>query len=272
MRKRHSFLTVWAAVALCACAAWAADLKPFQKAALERVLAALDPAVREMARPQLEQTFAAMNEDQIKLMLASMANNESDQEAPAEEEAPPQASAEDLAYNRAQYEPAIRKAWTAQKAFDDYVDARLAAECPKEGTYAVWGQAWRYEVMPLGANWQRASQNVDQEVQIIGASYAPQDGRYRFDFSDVRTDFDRSTVAAAITAACSEYKDVGQKFMAAARAGMSGDMLPNGNALENNANGKVSAISQKLTTVLQSQAPSGNGAIYHALMNGKRIN
>jgi hypothetical protein len=60
--------------------------------------------------------------------------------------------------------------------------------------------------------------------------------------------------------------------MAAARAGMSGDMLPNGNALENNANGKVSAISQKLTTVLQSQAPSGNGAIYHALMNGKRIN
>jgi hypothetical protein len=182
----------------------AAELEPYQQAALDDILATLDAETREFARPQLEQMLAMMGEAEVEMMRTAMLEQAPDnpaEEAEAVDFSEP-ASPEDLAFNREQYEPALREAWRASNAFDSFVDATLAAKCPSGDEFAVFGSGWRYEVAPMQPTWTRASDSADTEVQVIGSSYAPQDGRYRFDFSGTRNDFDRTAVEGAIGDAC----------------------------------------------------------------------
>jgi hypothetical protein len=214
-----------------------------------------------------------MKQAKEQLMLQKMVEQPPDnppEEAEVVEESV--ATPEDLAYNRAQYEPALREAWQASHDFDEFADATLAANCPtNRDEYAVYGSAWRYEVMPMQPSWTRASNSADLEVQIVGPSYAPQDGRYDFDFSGMRNNFDRAAVESAIKSACAEYRKIGEEFMAAAKAGMQGDMLPNGPELENAANAKASPLMNALGDKLKSLGPAGNAPILTALINGTRV-
>lgn len=251
-----------------------ANLKPFQQDALDKILATMDPQVRQMMRPQLEQTLSVLNESQVEMMLASMTADQTDTGAAEEEyveDEAPVASEEDLEFNRQQYEPVIRKSWQAQKQFDDFVDAELANTCPPAGKFAVFGSGWRNEIYPPSLTWTRASNGADLNVQIIGSSYAPQDGRYRFDFSEVRYSFDQTSVRQAIVSFCKNYEATGEAFMREAKSGMEDDFLPGGYELEQKYNGMMSKYVQQLESVLQAQAPEANNAIFMALLNGERI-
>ena len=246
-------------------------LAPYQQAALEKILATIDPSMRDTLRPQFAQTLAVLNEDQVDAMLAGMlADDEEALEVPESNETGP-AGADDLAYNQSQYEPAIRRQWAAQKAFDDFVDGQLSGQCPAAGTFAVFGLTWRHEVYPLEPFWPRASDSADLDVQIIGPSYAPQDGRYEFDFSKVRTDFDRETVENAIHEACAAYIATGERFVADANARKGDEGVTGGMELEQAANASVGPVRKKLEETLQSAAPAGDGALIQSLINARRV-
>jgi hypothetical protein len=251
-------------------------LAPHQQAALDEILASIDPQARAMMRDQLARTLSVMNEQQVSMMLAAMEAGSDDRDAEPTSSAaagddPPIADEADLAFNRNQYEPAIRSAWQAQKAFDDFVDATLHTACPPNGAFAVWGSGWRYELAPLTPNWPRASDDADLDVQILGSSYAPQDGRYEFDFSALSSSFDRSAVQTAISQACADYRAIGDRFMADARRGIQGDYLPNGFELEGAANARVEPVRTHLSEALASLAPGGTVALVQILLGGKRI-
>jgi hypothetical protein len=261
------------AVALAfAASAGAQSLKPFQQEALDAILATVDPEIRPVMRAQLEPTLGMLNEQQVAMMLSSFASSQEEADSVPDEPEREQsmASAEDLAYNRAQYEPVIRRLWEAGKAFDDFVAGRIEAHCEAGREFAVYGSAWRYEVYPLDPTWPRVSNGPDLDVQIIGGTYAPQDGRYDFDFSEVRTDFSAAAVERAIVNACAEYGTIGEAFLAEARAKITEDNLEEGMPIEGEANGNVQRVRSQLETVLQAQAPGGNSAIYTALLNGRR--
>ncbi len=268
----HKPLTI-ALVLLAATAA--AELAPYQQVALDRILATMDAESQQYAQPQLEAMLATMNEAQVNMIVQSMLEQAPDN--PQEEEEPADvydtvATPEDLEYNRRQFEPALREAWRAGKEFDEFVDATLAARCPAAGAYAVYGSAWRYEPMAMQPYWTRTSNSADIDVQVLGSSYAPQDGRYRFDFSGARNTFDRNAVDGAITRACNDYRAIGEEFLASARRGISNGFLPNGDALENAANARVSPLVTALGEQLQALAPTGNATILNALLNGTRVN
>jgi hypothetical protein len=273
MLKILSRLAVIALLAVPA-ALTAAELKPYQQAALADILATMDAETREFARPQLEQMLAQMGEAEVEMMLTAMLQQAPDN-PPEEDEAadlPEPAAPEDLAFNREQYEPALRDAWRASKEFDSFVDATLAAKCPGGDAFAVFGSGWRYEVAPMQPTWTRASNSADTEVQVIGSSYAPQDGRYRFDFSGARNDFDRSAVEGAIVDACKAYREIGAGFLAAARAHTEDELVSEGYELEQAANGEAFALMEELGKKLQALGPAGNAPILTALMSGTRVN
>lgn len=252
-----------------------AALQPYQQRALEQILATMDPQVQAMMRPQLEQTLAILSESQVEMMLASMAEDgtsDGDDDSTAASDAAPVMSDEDRAWNRSQYEPALRSAWAADKAFDDFVDSRLQSSCPASGSYAVWGQAWRFEVMPFAPSWSRSSDTVDSYVQILGESYAPQDGRYRFDFPNFSKGFDREVVASSIGKACDDYRRIGEEFMTAAEQQVSDSTLQAGPAIENRANGLAAKVQQELESVLLQHAPDAKSAVLLAMINGQRLN
>lgn len=248
-------------------------LEPFQQSALDRILATMDAETQAYAKPQLEAMLGTMSEGEVQMVLAAMLeqapdNPPEDVEIEAVDTA---ATPEDLDYNRAQYEPVLRDAWSASHAFDGFVDAKLAEHCPARDAYAVFGSGWRYEVAPMQPNWIRASNSADLEVEVLGSSYAPQDGRYRFDFSAVRNTFDKAAVEAAIRESCAAYREIGESFLAEARAGMEGDMLPNGFDLENAANARAFPLMSALGDTLQSLGPTGNAPILNALITGTRL-
>jgi len=250
----------------------AQSLAPFQQEALEKILATIDPEIRPMMRAQLAPTLAMLNEQQVAMMLESFAAQSAPAPSAEPDVEPRTASPEDLAYNRAQYEPMIRRAFQADKAFDDFVTAKLAEHCPEDGRFAVFGSAWRYEVYPLEPTWPRASDDVDVAVEILGASYAPQDGRYDFDFSNVRLDFDRSAVERAVVDACAEYVAIGEAFLEQVRKNAGDDEVPpNGMRIESSANAKVGVVRERLAALLREQAPGGNEAVLLALLNGRPV-
>jgi hypothetical protein len=271
-----SILPRLAAIALFAAAPplTATELKPYQQAALDDILATLDAETREFARPQLEQMLAMMGEAEVAMMLAAMLEQAPDNPAEEEEavDLSEPASPEDLAFNREQYEPALREAWRASSAFDSFVDATLAAKCPSGDEFAVFGSGWRYEVAPMQPTWTRASNSADTEVQVIGSSYAPQDGRYRFDFSAARNEFDRTAVEGAIVDACKAYREIGAAFLAAARTRSEDELVSEGYELEQAANARAFALMEELGKTLQALAPAGNAPILNALISGTRVN
>jgi len=266
-------LTPLLAGSVLACVAAAATaLQPFQQDALNKILATMDAQKAAMAKPQLEQTLAMLNESQVQQMMATLTAKQSAAPEPVKPAPEPAtATPEDLAFNRAQYEPVIRKAWESAHAYDEFVEAKMAAYCPPQGTYAVFGSAWRYEVMPPSPVWPPASKSADLDVQVIGPSYAPQDGRYQFDFSKVRSTFDKTVVDKAIKAACDEYVKIGTAFMAEARAHMSKDFLPDGPSLEQAANDKLAPVADQLEETIKAQAPGGDYALFTALTNAQRV-
>lgn len=194
----------------------AANLRADQQQAIELALQDVDPAVRPMARQQLVASFANFNEAQIAMMIGKMKANRAEAAAVPTPVADVDtaASPEDRAFMRAQFEPLMRKHHAAQVQFDKLVNARVAAYCPASGVYARYGSGWRYEVghfmmdSALGAN------NIEARVSVAGDAYMPTDGRYRFDFSKVRTTFDAAKVDAAIKSACDKVHATGKAFLA----------------------------------------------------------
>lgn len=237
------------------------------------MLQQMEPQMRPMFRAQLEATVAMMTPEQVKQFMAGMASNNSGSVSQEEPESAASVSPEDLEYNRKQYEPVMRKHWAAKKAFDDYVDAELKAKCPSPDAYAVYRSAERYDLMPVEANWLRAGQSADAEIQIIGSSYVPQDGRYDFDFSKVRMTFDRQAVSAAIEKACAAWTKEAVVFKRKAGELMFANKSNEALAYERATNGKVSAINEELTKAIDALSPASNSnmEMMNALMNPRRV-
>lgn len=266
---------VLASVALITCA-FAAELRPDQKAAVDKILATMDASTREMVRPSIEQSIQYLTPEQVTMFVSAAtkgASDQNDQPAAAAQEPQTQATPEDLAYNRAQYEPALRKHWEAKKAFDTFVDAELAAKCPKPGQYAVYREAERYDLMELSPTWQRAPDNQSAEATIVGDTYAPKDGRYKFDFSKVRMTFNKDAVSNAIAKACADWTKEAVAFKEKAQALMNSGQSQAALDLEGAASKKVSAINATLQAVLEAEGPAGsyNAEMMNALQNPKRL-
>lgn len=248
-------------------------LQPYQQEALEALLADVDPESRPAIRAQFEPLLAAMGPEQVRLLMEGYASAETGENLDLQDAVQTEttvASAEDLAYNRAQYEPVIRAQWQAQSSFDEYASAAIVAACGEPGRFAVWGSGWRHELLPMDPYWPRASDSPELDVEILGGSYAAQDGRYRYDFSGVRTGFDRSAVDAAVQAGCSEYVTLGQSFAAEANARIQDDYLPGGDELERAVNERASLVRDRLSAALQQLAPAADGALVMALLSGER--
>ena len=110
----------------------AKKLRPDQERAIELALAEVEPAMRPMAREQLATTFGQFSETQIAMMVAQMKANAmtAANTPPPAVEAETVATPEDLAFNKAQYEPVIRKHHAVQTKFDIFANAKIAAYCP----------------------------------------------------------------------------------------------------------------------------------------------
>lgn len=250
----------------------AADLNPEQEAALQEVLKSIDPSMREMVRSQLEMTVSMMNSEQLKLFVAGAAKGAAEPE-PVQEEPERQATPEDLAYNRKQYEPVMRKHWAAKKEFDQFVDAELRAKCPNPDKYAVFREVERYEMMPLDPKWHRAGMSAEAEIQVLGEVYTPKDGRYDFDFSKVRMTFDKQAVSSAITKACADWSAEAAAFQKKARELMNSGQSDAALRFERASWSKVNPITEALESVLHAQGPAGsaNAEMMTALQNPKRV-
>ena len=266
---------VLVALSFTACAS-AAELRPDQEAAIEKILATVEPSAREMARPMIEESIAALPPEQVAMMVAGAAKNSASTQVNQATPLKPKrvATPEDLAYNRAQYEPALLKHWEAKRAFDKFVDAELVARCPNRDTYAVYREVERYELMALSPQWQRATDYSNAEVDSYGKTYPPKGGRYDFDFSKVRMTFDKAAVSNAISKACADWTTQAAAFKEKAQALMNSGQSQAAHNLERSASSKVSAINESLQAALIAQSPAGeyNEAMFEALRKPNRVN
>jgi hypothetical protein len=253
-------------------------LRPDQKYAVELSIAGVDPAQRPFIYGDMAKNLAPYDEKQIAALVKGLeANATAETKANAKKLAASDApitgalSNEDFTYNRAQYEPAIRKAWTAQKAYDDFVNAKLTAYCPKRDEVARFGSAWRYELHQFVTPSATASWSADTDVQVMGAAYAPQDGKYNFDFSKVRTSFDEKAVDAAVKEGCESYAAAGKAFLAKVDPMISKQDWNGAFKLEQTANAGVEPIRAKMNAKLEPLSPNYGYPLMNALMNGKRV-
>lgn len=253
--------------------AGATKLRPDQERAIEAMLKDVEPAMRPMARQQLAQSFANFSEAQISMMMAKMADNKAaEAKAPkvVEEEGHP-STPEDIAFMRAQFEPVIRKHHAAQVEFDKLVNAKVAAYCPVSGVYARYGSGWRYEVghfmmdSALGAN------NIEMRVTVAGDAYMPKDGRYTFDFSKVRTTFDKAAVEAAIKMACDKVHATGKAFLAKVDQLIAKQDWDGAFKAEGSANYALEPIRAELQAAYDKLGPGDIGVFQLAMMNGTRV-
>jgi hypothetical protein len=182
-----------------------------------------------------------------------------------------EATPADLAYNRAQWEPILRQGHAAQKAFDTYVDAELAAKCPKVHEIARYGSGWSYELPTLSNSWVRASNSADLDVEVLGPSYEPKDGRYNFDFSKMRLTFDKAKVSAVIASQCAELKRLGANFYAGIDPLIAKKDFDAAYKFERRAQLWIDPLNKKLDAVITEQNPATAAAFTLAMMNGKRI-
>src|SRR5512138_207343 len=262
--------------ALVCVSAHAAELRPDQKAAVARLLADVDPSIHAMMRPELENAIKDLTPGQVAMFMqsAGVASADDDSSESVEEDAAgSNATPTDLAHNRAQYEPALRKHWEAKNTFDTFVDSELKAKCPDHRNYAVFREVERYEIMPLRPNWTRAGKSAEAEVQFLGESYVPKEARYKFDFSKVRMTFDKQAVSNAVAKACADWTKEAVAFKEKANQLMRADQPQAASDLQDAARKRVSAIAQTLETALNAQGPAGesNTAMMQALMNPKPV-
>ena len=178
---------------------------------------------------------------------------------------------EDIAFMKAQYEPVMRKHHAAQVEFDKLVNAKVAAYCPASGVYARYGSGWRYEVgqfmmeSALGAN------NIEARVHVAGEAYMPKDGRYKFDFSKVRTTFDKSAVDAAIKSACDRVYTTGKAFLAKVDPLIAKQDWDGAFKAEGSANAALEPIRRDLQAAYDRIGPGDIGVFQLAMMNGVRV-
>jgi hypothetical protein len=248
-------------------------LRPDQERAIEAMLQEVEPAMRPMARQQLAASFANFSEAQIAMMMAKMKENKATAaKAPkpvVEVETP--STPEDIAFMKAQYEPVMRKHHAAQVEFDKLVNAKVSAYCPASGVYARYGSGWRYEVgqfmmeSALGAN------NIEARVTIAGEAYMPKDGRYKFDFSKVRTTFDKGAVDAAIKSACDKVHTTGKAFLAKVDPLIAAKNWDGAFLAEGSANAALEPIRSELQAAYDRIGPGDIGVFQLAMMNGVKV-
>ncbi len=179
---------------------------------------------------------------------------------------------DDAAFMKAQYEPVIRKHHAAQKAFDAFYNAKIAEYCPSRDQYARFGSAWRYEQGQFVQPSALASWNVETNIVVTDEAYAPQDGRYRFDFSHVRMTFDETKVDAEIKSACERVHAAGRDFLAKIDPVIAQKDWDNAFKLEHWAKGRLSPIRHDLQVAMDELSPGDFSEIQLALMNGARVN
>ncbi len=251
----------------------AIKLRPDQQRAIELALQSVDPAMRSVARQQLAASFGMMSEAQIAMVIAQMQANAAD--AKAEPEPAPVADTvatpEDLAYNRAQFEPVIRKHHAVQTRFDNLANTKFAAYCPSDDQYARYGSGWRYEQGQFTMPSALATWNVETNVQVASEAYAPQDGRYKFDFSKVRMTFDEKAVDAAIKDICNQVHAAGRDFLAKVDPVIAAKDWDGAFKLEQWAQGRLEPIRTQLKEKFDKLSPGDFTEIQLALMNGVRV-
>lgn len=247
-------------------------LRPDQERAIELALNDVEPAMRPAARSQLAATFGNFNEQQIAMMVSQMMATSTAAAAPTiVTPEPAEATAQDMAHNRAQFEPVIRKHHAAQTKFDVFANAKLSAYCPGRDQYARFGSGWRYEqgqyVMPSAlSTW-----NVETDVEVAAEVYAPHDGRYTFDFSKVRMTFDEKAVDAAIRTACNRVHAAGRDFLARIDPVIAAKDWDNAYKLEHWAQGRLEPIRSEMADALAKLSPGDFTDIQLAMMNGRRV-
>lgn len=178
---------------------------------------------------------------------------------------------EDAAFNKAQYEPVIRKHHAAQKSFDAFFNSRINAYCPSRDQYARFGSAWRYEQGQFVEPSALASWNVETNVIVTDEAYAPQDGRYRFDFSKVRMTFDETKVDAEIKSICERAHAAGRDFLAKIDPVIAQKDWDNAFKLAQWAKGRLSPIRHDLKIAMDKLSPGDFTEIQLALMNGDKV-
>jgi hypothetical protein len=193
------------------------------------------------------------------------------QNAPAPVPKKRQATAEELAHNRAQYEPAIRRHWRLQREFNDLLDAQFAAHCPDRHKYAVYDVAVRFELRQLAFDGFRGTDNADIDVSIYEAGNAPKDGRYEFDFSKTRMSFNKQRVASAVANACAEWSREAAAFHEKASAYLKAGQHAAAAKAEGAGNVRVDAMAKTLRAVLEAESPSSDMALHEALANPKPV-
>lgn len=247
-------------------------LRPDQERAIELALNDVEPAMRPMARSQLATTFGQFNEAQVAMMISQMmANANATPEPTLVTAAEPIATPEDIAYNRAQFEPVIRKHHAAQTKFDVFANSRLAAYCPTRDQYARFGSGWRYEQGQYVTPSALASWNVETDVQVAAEAYAPHDGRYHFDFSKVRMTFDEKAVDAAIKSACDKVHAAGRDFLAKVDPVIAARDWDGAFKLENWAQGRLEPIRTEMAAAFEKLSPEDFTEIQLAMMSGRKV-
>jgi len=178
----------------------------------------------------------------------------------------------DKAFMKAQYEPVIRKHHAAQKAFDAFYNTKIAEYCPARDAYARSGSAWRYEQGQFVQPSALASWNVETNVLVTEDAYAPQEGRYRFDFSKVRMTFDKAKVDAEIKSACARVHVAGRDFLAKVDPVIAQKDWDHAFKLEGWTKARLGPIRHDLKIAMDKLSPGDFSEIQLALMNGARIN
>ncbi len=254
-------------------------LRPDQQKLVEMSIANVEPQYRTMAYEQMAKTVAPYNEAMIAQMTAAASKNLDGQKKQVAAEKAAKAAqlperevtAEDKAYHRKQYEPVLRAHWKAQTEFDAFANEKMAAYCPKRDQYARFGSAWRYEQGQFMMDSALAAWNIDSAVDVVGEAYAPKDGRYQFDFSKVRTSFDKTAVDAAIKTACGKVHAAGKAFLAKVDPLIAKKDWDGAFKAEGSAQGALEPIRAELKASFDKLSPGDISEIQLAMMNGKRI-
>lgn len=250
-------------------------LRPDQERLIEAALKDVEPDMRPMAREQLAKSVAHFSEAQVAMMMSKMEANrkaEAAKPVPVKEEPRREATPEDLAFNKAQYEPVIRKHHAVQKEFDAFANAKMAAYCPGRDTYARFGSGWRYEQGQFMMDSALATWNVDSNVTIATEALAPKDGRYKFDFSKVRMSFDKAAVDAAIKASCDKVHVAGKAFLAKVDPLIAKKDWDGAFKAEGSAQAQLEPIRTELKASFAKLSPGDFSAIQMAMTNGTRVN
>ncbi len=117
----------------------------------------------------------------------------------------------------------------------------------------------------LGAN------NVETRVTVAGEAYMPKDGRYKFDFSKVRTSFDKAAVDAAIKTACDKVHATGKAFLAKVDPLIAKEDWDGSYKAESAANLALEPIRRELQAAYDRIGPGDIGVFQLAMMDGVKV-